>query len=330
MTGRMVVAPGAHGIYCPAMHWHLPSLAALRIFEAAARHLSFTKAAAELHLTQSAVSRQIKLTEEYLGVALFLREKQRLSLTEAGRQYAQDIRSALELMQAATMSLLARQTQGGVLNVATPSAFGVKWLIPRLPAFNARHPDILLNLVTRNKPFDLELEQQDVAIHYGNNDWPNVVSDPLVGEILVPVCSPDYLRRHGPIAAPAGLREKMLMQHTRRPNNWQEWFDAHQVADANAWAGPRFEHLYLILQAAVAGLGVALIPELLVEDDLREGRLLALFDDRFVSRDSYCLVYPEAKRDDPKVARFRNWLVEETAAASKLREAGAPRPPHTS
>lgn len=300
------------------MHWHLPSLAALRTFEAAARHLSFTKAAVELHLTQSAVSRQIRLMEDYLGVALFHREKQRLALSDAGRKYAHDIRAALGQMQAATLSLLSHQGQDGILNVATPSAFGVKWLIPRLASFNSRHPDILLNLVTRSKPFDIESEQLDVAIHYGNNDWPGVVAEPLVGEILVPLCSPDYLKRHGPFQDAGELQKQVLLQHTRRPNTWQEWYDSHQVAGTNAWAGPRFEHFYLIMQAALAGLGIALLPSMLVEDDVAAGRLVILFEDKFESKDGYCLVYPEAKRTDVKVARFRSWLLEEVGNSKKM------------
>jgi LysR family glycine cleavage system transcriptional activator len=306
------------------MHWHLPSLAALRTFEAAARHMSFTKAAVELHLTQSAVSRQIRIMEDYLGVQLFRRVSQRLELTDAGRTYAEDIRGALEQMQEATLKLLAHQGHGGILNVATPSAFGVKWLIPRLPSFYSQHPDILLNIVTRSKPFDIESEQLDVAIHYGNNDWPNVVAEPLVGQLLVPVCSREYLQTRGPINEAHHLGKLVLLQHTRRPNTWQEWFDAHQVSVGNAWAGPRFEHFYLLMQAAAAGLGVALLPKMLVEDDTSLGRLVMLFDDGFESKDAYCLVYPEAKRNDPKVEKFRRWVLQEVADLKDVTAGGRP------
>jgi LysR family glycine cleavage system transcriptional activator len=302
------------------MHWHLPSLAALRTFEAAARHMSFTNAAIELHLTQSAVSRQIRLMEDYLGVKLFSRENQRLALTDAGRSYAEDIRGALEQMQAATLKLLAHRGQGGTLNVATPSAFGVKWLIPRLPSFYSRHPDILLNVVTRSQPFNLESEKLDVAIHYGNNDWPNVVAEPLIGQTLVPVCSHEFLQTHGPITEPRHLGKLVLLQHARRPNTWQGWFDAHRVSVDNAWAGPRFEHFYLLIQAAVAGLGVALLPRLLVEDEASLGRLVMLFDDGFQSKDAYCLVYPESKRNDPKVDKFRQWVLQEVRNAKETEQ----------
>lgn len=293
------------------MNWHLPSLAALRTFEAAARHISFTKAAVELHLTQSAVSRQIRIMEDFLGLKLFRRVNQRLALTDAGRMYADDIRGALQQMQEATLKLLANQGQGGILNIATPAAFGTKWLVPRLASFYRMYPDILLNVVTRSKPFDIESEQLDIAIHYGNNDWPDVVSEPLTGQILVPICSHEYLQTHGSIREPCQLGKLILLQHTRRPNSWQGWFEAHQVNVGSTWAGPRFEHFYLLMQAAVAGLGVALVPKILVEDDAASGRLVILFDDGFESNDAYCIVYAESKRSDPKVDKFRRWVLEE-------------------
>src|SRR4051812_41047958 len=156
------------------MTWHIPSISALRTFEAAARHMSFTKAAEELHVTQSAVSRQVAQTEEYLGLLLFQRVRQRLVLTDAGQQYAMAVRHALEQMQEATVALLAHKGAGGALNIATGAAFATKWLIPRLARFNQLHPDVVINLSTRDIPFDLEREQFDAAFHYGFNDWPGV------------------------------------------------------------------------------------------------------------------------------------------------------------
>ncbi|WP_132478169.1 transcriptional regulator GcvA [Paracandidimonas soli] len=293
------------------MHWHLPSLSALRTFEAAERHMSFTKAAVELNLTQSAVSRQIRLMEDYLGVELFQRVNQRLAVTEAGRAYAEEVRRVLHSLQEATLRLMSYQEQGGILHIATPSVFGVKWLIPRLHSFYSKHPDILLNIVTRSKPFDLESEKLDVAIHWGNNDWPNVVAHPLVGRELVPVCSPAYLQSIGTVKAPGDLAKAALLQHARRPNRWQEWFDAHGAGNVNAWAGARFEHFYLITQAAVAGLGVGLLPRMFVEDEVKSGRLVMLFDDGFEGSDIYHLVYPEHKSNDAKVGKFREWILKQ-------------------
>jgi LysR family glycine cleavage system transcriptional activator len=300
--------------------WQLPSLAALRTFEAAARHLSFTKAAAELHLTQSAVSRQIRVMEDYLGLRLFERVKQRLLLTEAGRSYVTDVRTALDQMQAATFNLLAHQGKGGILNFGTPPAFGVKWLIPRLGAFSHAHPDILLNLVTRPKPFDFESEGLDAAIHYGADDWPGVISHRLIGEEIALICAPAYAGRRR-LREPSDLGAHVLLQHARRPNAWREWLDAHQVHGVNASAGPRFEHMYMIMQAAAAGMGVALLPRLLVNDDVGAGRLMMPLEGSYLSREAYCLVYPEAKRHDPKVNAFRSWILRE---AENARQAAVP------
>jgi LysR family glycine cleavage system transcriptional activator len=293
------------------MGWQLPSLSALRTFEAAARHLSFTKAAVELNLTQSAVSRQIRLTEEYLGVLLFQRVKQRLVLTDAGRSYVHDIRAALQQMQAATVNLLAHQGKGGILNLATPPAFGTKWLIPRLHRFSEAHTEILINLATRAKPFDFSTESIDAAIHYGSNDWPGVLSDRLVGEEMVVVCSPSYLAGHKRLKGPADLSKHTLLQQTVRPNLWRDWMETKGGDTGHAWTGPRFEHFYMIMQAAVGSLGVALLPRMLVNEDLQGGRLVMPFDGSYISRDAYCLVYPAAKRNDPKIELFRRWLVDE-------------------
>lgn len=300
-----------------SMKWRLPSLSALRTFEAAERHESFTKAAVELCLTQSAVSRQIRMMEEELGVELFQRVNQRLIVTEAGRIYASDVRRILGELQDSTVRLLSHQEQGGLLHLATPTVFGVKWLIPRLHSFYEKHPDILLSVSTRSQPADLDSEQLDVAIHWGNNDWPNVEAHPLVGRTWVPVCSPSYLESVGEISSPADLERATLLQHSRRPARWNEWFTAHQVEAANPWAGPRFEHFSLILQAALASLGVGLIPRMFIEDEVKGGRLVILFDDGFEVEDIYHVVYSEKKSNDPRIKKFRDWILSESRMQNK-------------
>lgn len=293
------------------MSWHLPSLAALRTFEAAARHLSFTSAAAELNITQSAVSRQIRSMEEFLGLLLFQRVRKRLVLTDAGTQYARDIRVGLEHMQAATLNLLAHQGKGGALRITTGAAFCTKWLIPRLGRFTNAHPDVLISLSTRDRPFDMNTEGFDAAFHYGGNDWPGVLSEPLVGHEQVVVCSPKYLAEHPPLRAPKDLANHTLLQHTRRPNRWREWMQANDGPEMNAWAGPCFEHFYMIIQATVAHLGVGLVPRLLVADEIDAGRLCTPIDKPFHDAACYCLVYPASKQNDPRLEAFRRWLVEE-------------------
>lgn len=295
-----------------AINWQLPSLAALRTFEAAARHLNFTRAATELSLTPSAVSRQICQMEDYLGVLLFQRVKKQLVLTDAGRIYAREVRAGIEMMQAATINLLANQGNGGMLNLATPPAFCVKWLIPRLDRFSASHPGILVNLSTRAKPFDFDQEHFDAAIHYGSNDWPGVITEKLLGEELIAVCSPSYLAKWpGARTRLADLAHHVLLQQTSRHNNWQEWLEKNHVEEVNPWAGPRFEHVYMVMQAAIAGLGIALLPRLLVLDEIASGRLLTPFESSLVTNDAYCLVYPASKNSDPRLQAFRDWLIKE-------------------
>lgn len=313
------------------MGWQLPSLAALRTFEAAARHMSFTKAAVELNLTQSAVSRQIRLMEEYLGVLLFQRIKQRLVLTEAGRSYVNDIRGALEQMQAATVNLLAHQGKGGILNIAAPPAFSTKWLIPRLSRFSNAYPEILINIVTRQKPFDFTHESMDVSIYYGNNDWPGVLSDKIIGDEMVIVCSPVYLATHQQLRGPCDLRNHVLLQPSIRPYLWREWLQAMDCEAENSGIGPRFEHFYMITQAAIGGLGVALLPLMLVNDDITAGRLVIPFESVYRSREAYCLIYPASKRNDRKIELFRRWLIGEaqqdsTSFVAKKIETSLDRP----
>lgn len=292
------------------MSWRIPSMSALTTFEAAARHMSFTKAAAELHLTQSAVSRQIRALEDSLGVTLFERVRQRLVLTEIGRSYAEEVRLALARMQEATLNVLAHQGQSGILRFATQPAFGMKWLIPRLGDFSAAHPEILVQLVTRSRtPFDFDVEPLDAAIHHGAADWGGVALDRLGDGSERVVCAPGLARRR--LRRPADLAGSVLLQNTRRPDAWQRWLDATGAGHVNAWAGPRYEHYYMIGQAAVAGLGFALLPTLLVADDLAAGRLVEPFRVRYDSGEAYYLAYPESRRNDRRLAVFRDWILRQ-------------------
>lgn len=300
------------------MGWQLPSLSALRTFEAAARHLSFTKAAAELNLTQSAVSRQIRIMEEYLGVPLFERVKKTLVLTNSGNTYVTEIRSALEQMQTATVNLLAHRGMGGILTLATPPAFCVKWLIPRLHIFGALHPEILIVLATRTKPFNFEVEKIDAAIHFGNQDWPEVLSDKLVGDDHVIVCSPSYLQSRQKLRNPSDLGAHTLLQQVHRPDWWRDWFKSKNIDNVDVWSGPRFDHFYMIMQAAIAGLGVALLPRLLVSEDVSAGRLVIPFESKYIGSDSYCLVYPAHKKSDSKLELLRDWLISESKNSRPL------------
>lgn len=300
----------------PRLSWRIPSLSALRTLEAAARHLSFTKAAVELHLTQSAVSRQVRELEAELGVTFFERVRQRLVLTEVGRAYVAEVVAALEHLQSATLELLAHRGQGGVLRLATQPAIGMKWLIPRLGRFTAKHPEILLHLATRSRtPFDFGAEPLDAAIHYGEADWPGVVMAPLGDGRELVVCSPAYRRSLRRVVSPSDLGRAVLLQHAKRPEAWRRWLDAARAPGVDATQGPRYEHYYMIGQAALAGSGMALLPRLLVLDDLAAGRLVQPFAVRYVASDAYYLVYPESKRLDARVVPFRDWATAEARRA---------------
>jgi LysR family glycine cleavage system transcriptional activator len=293
----------------------VPSLAALAAFEAAARHLSFTRAAEELALTQGAVSRQVAQLEEQLGVALFARARQRVALTPAGASYAAEIREALSRIAAATVSTMAFRGAGGVLNLAILPTFGTRWLIPRLPRFTERNPSITINFATRIEPFDFAREGHDAAIHFGDAIWPGAVLHRLMGEEIVPVASPALAARAG-LREPSDLLALPLLQQSTRPRAWAGWLAAQGINPALARMGPRFEQFAMVAQAAVAGLGLAIVPRFLVADELRAGSLLIPFDRPVSEGQAYYLVYPEAKADLPAVAAFRDWLLDECGEAS--------------
>jgi LysR family glycine cleavage system transcriptional activator len=290
----------------------LPSLTALTCFEAAARHGSFTRAGEELSLTQGAVSRQVAALEAQLGVALFERVRQRVTLTAAGGLYANQIRDALARIAAATVGAMAFRGASGVLHLAILPTFGTRWLIPRLPRFIEQHPGITINFATRLVPFDFGREPLDAAIHFGDPVWPGATLHRLMGEEVVPVASPALLARR-PLDTPSDVFEVPLLQQSTRPKAWAQWLEAQGLAPSRARMGPRFEQFAMVAQAAVAGLGLAIVPRFLVEEELRSGALVTPFPEPVRSAESYYLVHPPEKGDLPAVAAFRDWLLAEVA-----------------
>lgn len=285
----------------------LPPIADLLAFEAAARHASISRAAEELHLTQSAVSRQIRQLEAQLGMAVFHRVRQRVVLTDAGRVYAADVRAVLQQLAAATQKTMAWSDGGGLLNLAVLPTFGTRWLIPRLPEFAALHPEVTVNIAARSEPFDFAQEPLDAAIHFGAPLWAGAVCEYLVHEQVVPVCSPAYRQRLG-IAQVPDLSRAVLLQQTTRPTQWADWFEQVGADSQQALRGPRYEQFAMIAQAAVSGLGAALLPRLLVEPEIASGALVQLFAQALESSDAYYLVYPESRAQAPLVMAFRDWI----------------------
>jgi len=290
----------------------LPPMSLLCAFEAAARHQSFTTAAAELHLTQSAVSRQIRALEDRLGAELFVRERQTVRLSPAGQAYAEEIRGALMRIASATVGFRANP-QGGSLNLAILPTFGTRWLAPRLPQFFDQHPGITINLTTRLSQFDFQLEAVDAAIHFGLPHWPGAELALLMSETVVPACSPALLARHN-LAQPHDLLRAPLLHLASRPDAWSRWLASHQVdpADRAGIQGMLFDQFATTAQAAVAGLGVALLPRFLITHELQQGDLVRALPHvpEMESAERYYLAWPTHRTDYPPLQALRTWLVQ--------------------
>ena len=288
----------------------LPSLSLLAAFEAAARTNSITAAARELDLTQSAVSRQIKALEAQLGVELFLRERQTIKLTSAGETYSSEIREALRRISTASLSLRANP-RGGTLNLAILPTFGTRWLAPRLGRFLSEHPGITINLVTRLRPFDFRLETMDAAIHFGQPSWPGGELTFLMKETTLPACSPAFKASHK-LDNPSDILNVPLLHLMTRPDAWERWLTHCGVA-YDSVNGMLFDQFATAAQAAIAGIGVALLPVFLIQDELSRGDLVPAIDHEIESTSCYYLAYPKERSDYPPLAAFQKWLVREVA-----------------
>jgi DNA-binding transcriptional LysR family regulator len=289
----------------------LPSLTALEFFDAAARHLSFTKAAAELSVTQGAISRQIRMLEDRVGQQLFVRSKRTLALTSIGIEYASAVRSLLEHAKSTTMQIFGPSETPRTLTIASLPTFGSRWLAPRLKDFVARHPDIQLTICTYIEPFMFSSSNADVAIHFGTDTWPGAICSRLMGERSVPVGAPSLLAG---VSQSERLRRLLLIHHTSRPTAWLQLFAQLGLPATLALQGPRFDHFYMMIQAAISGLGLALLPLVLVEDELRSGVLAQVAPVSLESDKAYWLACPEEKAEQPAVRCFRDWLVEQATA----------------
>ncbi len=291
---------------------HLPSLNGLRAFEAAARQLSFTRAAAELNVTQAAVSHQIRNLEDRLGLKLFVRQNRALALTAAGAQYLPAISTAFDGLAEATARLASRR-EGGALTVSTLASFAIKWLVPRLAGFQAAHPGIDVRITTSTDPVDFERDDVDLAIRYGRGDWPGLRAARLLGEDLFPVCSPALLAGPTTLARPADLAQNTLLHVTGYRDDWRVWLTATGTEGVDLEHGLTFDLAVTTLQAAIDGLGVAIGRTALVAADLDAGRLVAPFDVVLPIESAYYVVAPKTTWSQPKVARFRDWLLAAVA-----------------
>jgi LysR family transcriptional regulator, glycine cleavage system transcriptional activator len=288
----------------------LPSLNALKAFEAAARYESFTRAAGELCVTQGAISHQVKALETELGLRLFHRERQRLVITEAGRAYLEVVRDAFDRLAAGTERLLQRQS-AGVLTVTTSPNFAAKWLVHRLGRFAEAHPGIDLRVGASLHHVDFAREDVDVAIRHGDGRWSGLQVTRLCGEALFPVCSPQLLRGRHALRAPAAFRHHVLL-HLDDRRDWAKWLEAAGVDEADLGRGPVFNQASMAIDAAIDGQGVALARTALAAWDLLAGRLARLpFGPALPLPYAYWIVCPPATADLPKIKAFRDWLVGE-------------------
>ena len=287
----------------------LPSLNGLRAFEAAARHLSFTRAATELNVTQTAISHQIRRLETQLGLRLFHRRNRALALTPEAQAYLPAVRAAFEDLREATERLRRRERQS-VLTVSTMASLAAKWLLPRVAGFQDANPGIEVRLTASTHLVDFRREEIDMAIRYGHGSWPGVRADWLMSEDIFPVCSPALLQGERALKRPEDLAQHTLIHNTGLREDWQLWLTAAGLPAAFAQKrGLVFSESFMALQAAIDGLGVALARTPFVEADLREGRLIAPFDLVLPDKAGFYVVAPEETADTPKIKLFRDWLV---------------------
>lgn len=295
----------------------LPSTSALAAFDAVVRTGSFTAAASMLQLTQGAISRHISQLEEQLGVTLLERTGRGAKLTDKGKAYAEGVSDVLAKIRSLSLQVMSA-SEDTRLRLAILPTFGTRWLMPRIPDFVQRNPDITLSFATRIGHFDFGAENIDAAIHVGRPDWQDADCKFLMGEIVVPVCSPDFLAEN-PISGADDLLRLPLLEMISRPGAWRHWFASLGIGERHR-EGMVFEQFSNVSQACSAGLGVALMPDFLIESELSNGRLVRAFNWAIESESAYYLVRPRHKLDFQPAVRFARWLEEKveefTAGAS--------------
>ena len=290
----------------------LPPLNSLRAFEVAARHMSISRAASELHVTPAAISHQIRLLEDHVGLPLFVRNGRGLALTDAGNAGLRELREGFSRLSAA-MDAIDSLGEAGVLSVSVAPSFASKWLLPRLELFQSAHPEIDVHVSASMQLSDFMKDGIDLAIRYGAGRYSDLSVERLLTESVVPVCSPEYLMQHGPFYVPSDLTEATLLHDDSPDNdpscpNWEMWLSAAGAPNIDSARGPRFNQSSLVIEAAALGRGVALAKTALAARDLRQGRLVQPFSSAVKVDFAYYVVAPRAKLNQPKVSYFIDWL----------------------
>ncbi|MES2363679.1 MAG: LysR substrate-binding domain-containing protein [Pseudomonadota bacterium] len=295
------------------MRRKLPSTQALNCFEAAARHQSFTRAAQELALTQGAVSRQVTALEAFVGVTLFKRSQHGMTLTPAGEDYARQVSRRLDSLERDTLDLMGRQGQGDSLTLAAVPTFATRWLIPRFPLLAREQPQLQVHIETRTRPFLFSDTGIDAALYAGTPEqvrqWAGTHAALLCPEDVLPVCSPELLVDMGEVS-PEILAGMPLLQQATRPEAWRHWFDAQGLYAPRAMAGPRYELFSMQTAAACCGLGVALMPTLLIQAELASGALVVACPRPLRGQRAYYLVQPDLP-ERAALTCFKEWLLRQ-------------------
>ena len=300
----------------------LPPLNALRAFEAAARHMSFSKAAEELNVTPAAISQQIRTLEDIAGVKLFRRLTRALLLSDAGQVALPSVTEGLDQL-AEGYRAMRRQEETGVLTVSVAPSLGAKWLVPRLEGFREKYPEFDIRIDATDRVIDFQRGDVDLALRYGSGTYEGLTVHCLMSELAAPVCSPALLEGKHPLREPADLRRHRLLhsqwrlQHAFAPN-WRMWLRATGLTDIDPESGPRFSEDNLVVQAAIAGQGVALVGHAVAAADLRAGLLVHPFGTATGENSDYCyyVVYPEGGAARPKVRAFTDWVLKEAEGSA--------------
>lgn len=306
------------------MRRNIPSLQGLLCFEAAAKHCSYTHASQTLFMSQSAVSRQIQQLEDFLGIALFSRTRHGVELTHAGHQYYQSIKPYLLGLEQSTLDMISHKGLGGTLKLGVVPTFATRWLLPKLHRFNQRHPEITVHLETSTKPFLFNDNIFDAAIYAGTKQqiehWPGTQTHFLMPEDVVPVCSPRLIQKHFPEAkmvdrfcydlSPEQIKQLPLLQQTTRYGIWQEWFQMHQINHPKPHDGQRHELFSMLAVAAHHGMGMALIPEMLIENELNSSELVIVSNHKLAGVRAYYLVH-SSQESTLIIRKFVDWIQQE-------------------
>jgi LysR family glycine cleavage system transcriptional activator len=296
------------------MPTRLPSLNGLRAFEAAARHLSFTLAAAELNVTQTAISHQIRRLEEELGIKLFIRQNRALALTPKAKDYLPGIRAAFDDLRLAT-DRIQRKSGSRVLTVSTLASLAAKWLLPRLSSFQQAHPEIDVRITTSTTLVDFRDGDVDAAIRYGRGQWPGLRNEWLMADEMFPVCSPALLTGNKPLRTPEDLAHHVLLSSSNNDDDWRLWLTAVGLpTNISKLPGLSFDLLLMTVPAAMDGMGIAIGRTSYVQDDIAKGRLVVPFKLKLPVNAGFYLVRPDTRPDPPKLTAFREWLMSAVPA----------------